>query len=254
MNAQRSTAFSLIELLVAVAIVGVLMGVLLPALGAARGQGRRAVCASNLHQLGIATTIYLHEARGSFWEYVRTSGGGAYWWFGYEPGGPGSGTHRPIDLQQSVLARYLDVVGEWFQCPDFPYEDANFYPKFEHPAASYGYNWKLSGLNGFGVPVEAVPPERLTNYAGREAEVFVFADAIHFDHPARFNEGHYLSYVPTTMASGYAHFRHQETAQYVLIDGHVDSQRRAAASYRTVAGSDSSNLLAKDGSNRIYGY
>jgi prepilin-type N-terminal cleavage/methylation domain-containing protein/prepilin-type processing-associated H-X9-DG protein len=61
----RRSGLTLIELLVVMAIVGLLLGLLLPALGASRQAARRLQCQSNLHQLGIGLHAY-HTARGSF--------------------------------------------------------------------------------------------------------------------------------------------------------------------------------------------
>jgi len=57
--------FSLVEVLVVVAIIGTLIALLLPALQAGREAARRLVCASNLRQLGLATAGY-ESARGRF--------------------------------------------------------------------------------------------------------------------------------------------------------------------------------------------
>lgn len=61
---SRRRAFTLVELLVVIAIIALLIAVLLPALRRAREAANRAVCASNLRQLGIAFTTYHQDYKG----------------------------------------------------------------------------------------------------------------------------------------------------------------------------------------------
>ena len=62
----RHRGFTLIELLVVIAVIALLIGILLPALGAARKAGRLAVCNSNLRQFGIANAAYAADHEGQW--------------------------------------------------------------------------------------------------------------------------------------------------------------------------------------------
>ena len=60
----RRIAFTLIEVLVVVAIIALLLSILLPSLARSRDQARRTLCASQLHQLSVAMYAYASDFKG----------------------------------------------------------------------------------------------------------------------------------------------------------------------------------------------
>ena len=84
---KRRSGFTLVELLAVVAIIGLLVGLMLPAIQSAREAARRTTCGNNLKQLAVACLEY-DESQRHF-----PSGGWGYQWNG-DPD-PGLGPPQP---------------------------------------------------------------------------------------------------------------------------------------------------------------
>jgi prepilin-type N-terminal cleavage/methylation domain-containing protein len=98
MSARRG-AFTLVELLVVLAILGILLSLILPAIQAARESGRCSTCQNNLKQVSLALLSH-HEAQQHF-----PSGGWGHEWVGVP--GRGSSDDQPGGWLYSVLP-YLE--------------------------------------------------------------------------------------------------------------------------------------------------
>jgi prepilin-type N-terminal cleavage/methylation domain-containing protein/prepilin-type processing-associated H-X9-DG protein len=66
MRAGRRRAFTLVELAISLAVVGVLLVILVPALSSARAASRRAYCAGNLRLLGTAWANFVEASERRF--------------------------------------------------------------------------------------------------------------------------------------------------------------------------------------------
>ncbi|MEM1444782.1 MAG: prepilin-type N-terminal cleavage/methylation domain-containing protein [Planctomycetota bacterium] len=105
-SAQRYFAFTLIELLVVISIIALLIGILLPALGAARESARFIACGSNIRQMNIALQAYSTDSDG----YFPPNNIATIAWFNEDVIGP--------YLPGTSEAGTTSVAGPAFACPN----------------------------------------------------------------------------------------------------------------------------------------
>ena len=119
----RRQAFTLVELMVVIAIIGILMSLLLPAVQSVRESGRRTQCSNNLKQFGLALQNY-HDVNGQFPAgYLRSNY--AFWTSAILPYIEQDNRYNNLDFnspsewsdpaRENMLA--LQAHYDLFQCP-----------------------------------------------------------------------------------------------------------------------------------------
>lgn len=108
----RTHAFSLIELLVVMAIIAVLASLLLPALTQAKARAQRIQCTSHLHQLGIAFQAFAHDHNSQFPMQVPAQQGGTLEFVrsGYRISGPFFFSFRHFQALSNELGQATRVL------------------------------------------------------------------------------------------------------------------------------------------------
>src|SRR5260370_8375095 len=74
--ANGKGAFTLVEMLVVIAIIAILAALLLPTLGQAKAKARRIQCVANLKQIGVGFHSFLHDHEGRLPMQFPTNSGG----------------------------------------------------------------------------------------------------------------------------------------------------------------------------------
>jgi prepilin-type processing-associated H-X9-DG protein len=144
---HRGVAFTLVELLIVIGIIGVLMALLLTGISRARMQAQRVACASNLRQIGLALIAYALDNNNSFPAQAGVENQYPEDWVYWQP---------DRDLRQSRLLRYLNYDAKVLECPTGITQRSTSPP---YPF-SYSINNKFTGSGGghdFGVAWTVVP-------------------------------------------------------------------------------------------------
>ena len=139
-----SRAFSLVELMVSMAIVCVLGAIVFVAAKQAYASSSLAVSANNIRQLAAGGMAYLGDNNYNFWPFLVKTPEGNRWWFGLEPSssvGRPEGS-RAIDMAAGPLGAY--IPRGMAPDPSLRLSGAAFKPKFEFGYIGCGYNVLLA--------------------------------------------------------------------------------------------------------------
>ena len=201
-------AFTLLELLVVVAIIGILAALLFPAFARARENARRASCASNIKQLSLGMLQYAQDYDEKLPGYFYTTG---------------SGVWLPALVNSYVKNRRI------WKCPSSPIEAEIWDGTPGDYSVTYGINFQIGNQGGFSKSLAEINKPAETVLLAENYQVGVSGlctvDPVHLS-------------TPRPIA------RHNQMVNASFVDGHVKSYHKEAL--EQTATTEEGNALSGD--------
>jgi len=239
-------AFTLVELLVVIALIAILAALLLPAMGKAKAKAQGIACLSNTRQLGYAWTLYAgdHEDRLPYNLADTASRTNINWTSGVMSTDMNPDNTNTATITDASLGAYANRSTAVYRCPsDFVLSKVQREAGWTARVRSYSMN----AMIGDAGPVSAAGTN--VNNPGyvqffkmtaipEPAQIFVFLD----EHPVSIDDGYFVNRASEHQWHDLPASYHDSSAAFSFADGHARMKRWVVASTKAPLNPDAATF------------
>ncbi len=198
------SAFTLIELLTVIAIIGILAAILIPVIGSVRRSSQNAGCVSNLRQWSQAIMLYANDNKGNYVIRGISNAGSDMTWQGVST--------NPNNMLYGAYVPHSSLIGKIRTCPVGTGEDSS---------SSYIINRPYISGNTVS-PLDKVPLKQVRNPTRFMLMTDMARDVTASNGYSLIGPGGLNSLV-APLFTDTVDTRHRNAANMVFGDGHVQS-------------------------------
>ncbi len=257
-------AFTLVELLVVIAVIAILAALLLPSLARAKSQARSVECMSNLRQLNLACLLYVDEWDDAFpnnygyaqIEYLVSVNKYVNWVNNIMSWELETDNIDAALLRKGGLGTYTAGVPALYRCPnDNAVSDLQRQAGWKARTRSISMNAQVGNAGQFSAGGTNINNPGYVQFFRMSdipdpSKIFIFTE----EHPDSINDGYFLNHLDSFQWNDLPASYHGGGAQISFADGHVEKHVWLHSSTKPAARPDAAQLpfLPPDGESEDF--